>query len=252
LQSRRSGRPDGSRRSGRRALARLAATIGAVGVLAAGVASCGEPEKGQAGPDNSTSSAADVANVVKPITGPPRKGGTLIVGLDAESEGFNPADSRFAAGTYTVGRTIFDPLVAIDAEGKARPYLAESITSSNDARTWTIKMRPNITFHDGAPLDAAAVKNFIDTFKRSARVGTSARPVESVDVVDNLTVRVNMNQPWATYPNYLYLQGGYIAAPSMLASADGSRKPVGTGPFKFKSWTTDKSLIVEKNPDHWR
>jgi 4-phytase/acid phosphatase/peptide/nickel transport system substrate-binding protein len=241
--------PAPARRWRRRAL-RLAAAVGALGLMAG---ACGEPEQSQPPRgDQGVGSAADVANIVKPANGPPKTGGTLVVGLDAESEGFDPTNSRMAAAALTIGRAIFDPLVAIGEDLSPRPYLAEKIDPSNDYKTWDIKLRPNIKFHNGEALDSAALKKFLDKARASSLVGQAAKPIQSVDVVDPLSVRLQMDQSWATFPFLLVLQGGYVAAPSQLDSPDAAREPIGTGPFKFKSWETDKSLVVEKNPDYWR
>lgn len=243
-------RPDHPDRRARGALARAVAVVAIVGLL--GAACGGDDEPAASSGDPSVGSAADIANIVKPVAGDPKPGGTLIVGLDAESEGFNPTDNRMAVAALTVSRAVFDPLVLIGDDFQPKPYLAESLTPSNEARTWDIKLRSGITFHDGTPLDSAALKKSLDAFRASARVGTAAKPIQSIDVVDDLTVRLQMDQKWATFPLFLSAQPGYVAAPSMLDGPDGSRNPVGTGPFRFKSWETDKSLVVEKNPSYWR
>jgi len=223
--------------------------VGVVGVLAIGVAGCGD-DAGTA-PDTKSGSNVEVADVIKPVTGTPKKGGTLIVGLDAENIGLSPATDRFAAAGYTVGLAIFDPLMSIGADLKPHPYLAESVTPSNEYHTWDIKVRPNIKFHDGTPLNSAAVKNYVDKFK-AGQNGTALKPLKSVEVVDDLTVRTQFDQTITTFPLYLALQAGLIAAPSMLESPDGNQHPIGTGPYRFKSWEHNKSLVLERNPDYWR
>jgi len=228
----------------------VVAVFGVLGVLAAG---CGDPEPNNAAPPGSgVGSEADVANVVKPAEGPPKMGGSIVVGLDAESEGFDPTDSRMAAAALTISYSIYDPLATIDANMKAQPYLAESFTPSNNFQTWDIKLRPNIKFQNGEALDAAGVVKFMEKFRKSPRVGSSMQPVDTITATDPLTVRVTMKQPWSTYPYFLTVQPGLIPAPSTLDSGEAKNKPVGTGPFKFSSWVPDKSLIVEKNTGYWR
>jgi ABC-type transport system substrate-binding protein len=89
-------------------------------------------------------------------------------------------------------------------------------------------------------------------FKASALTGAEAKPVQRVDVVDELTATFTMDQPWAAFPWSLTGQGGVVAAPSMLDDPEGSRHPVGTGPFVFQSWTPGNNLIVTRNPSYWR
>jgi ABC-type transport system substrate-binding protein len=253
MESRRPARIGAQRQRRRRRLARVGAALGVLGVLGVVAAGCADPEPTQTGSgDPSVASSAEFVNVVRPVSGPPRMGGTLRVGLDAESEGFDPTDSRFAPAALTIGRAVFDPLVVIGADLRPQPYLAESLTPSADSKQWDIRLRPNIKFHNGEDLNSAAVKKDIEKFRASPRVGTAAKPIQAVDAVDPLTVRLTMDQPWATFPLFLAVQPGLVAAPAMLDSPEGSRNPIGTGPFTFKSWETDKSLRVEKNADYWR
>jgi peptide/nickel transport system substrate-binding protein len=249
IESRRPVRPDDGSRSSRRAWTRLAAAVGVLGLLAAG---CGDPEPEQAKEGSKLGSESQVANVVKPAEGAPKPGGTLRVGLDAETNGWDPTKSRFAAAGITVGRAIYDPLVAIDANMKPQPYLAESLTPSDNFQTWDIKLRQGIKFHSGEDLNAAAVVKFLETFRKSPAVGSSMAPVASITETGPLVLQVKTKMPWAQFPIVLAVQPGLIAAPSQLDSPDGNSHPVGTGPFKFESWSAEKSLVVTKNASYWR
>jgi peptide/nickel transport system substrate-binding protein len=232
----------------RRVWTGLAAVVGVLGVLAAG---CGDPEPNAAAPAVSGSDSKS-GDVIKPAEGAPKAGGTLRVGLDAETEGWDPTESRWAAAGITVARSVFDPLVSIDKDMKWKPFLAESLTPSDNYQTWDIKLRPGIKFHDGTALDSAALHKFLDEYKKSIRVGSVFAPVQTIEVADPLTVRLKMSMPWAAFPIVLAVQPGLVAAPSQLDSPDGKQHPVGTGPYKFVSWAPEKNLIVEKNPDYWR
>ena len=185
--------------------------------------------------------------------GGPTKGGTLTIGLDAETDGWNPTSSQWSGAAYYVAQTVFDPLVAFGADRKPHPVLAESIEPNDDYTTWTITLRPNITFHDGSALDAAAVKGQLDADVASFLVGQAFKSVKDVVVVDDLTVEVNMNESWVAFPAVLAAQGGYIAAPKQL-NATGSAstdKPIGTGPYVFKEWVRDDHLTLTRNPNYW-
>lgn len=186
--------------------------------------------------------------------GKPVAGGTLNVGLGAETDGWNPTSSQWAGDAYQVGQTVFDPLVVFGADNKPHPYLAESITPSADYKQWTIKVRPGITFHDGDPLNADAVKVLIDKDKASFLVGQAFRPLQSVEKVDDLTVRATMATPWVAFPSALAGQAGMVASPKQLnATGPGSTDhPVGTGPYIFKEWVRDDHFTVTKNPKYWR
>jgi ABC-type transport system substrate-binding protein len=181
-------------------------------------------------------------------SGPPRHGGTLVIGLAAETDGWDPAQNRWARDAYWVAQAVYDPLMALDEKGVPRPYLAESVTPNADLTAWTVKLRPGIRFHDGRPLDARAVKAHFDRIKASPLVGQAMRPLVATDVVDDLTVVLRSDRPWGTLPYFLVPQTGFIEAPG----ADNADHPVGTGPFVFKEWVRDDHLTVERNPNYWR
>lgn len=184
----------------------------------------------------------------------PTKGGTLNIGLDAETDGWNPTSSQWAGAAYYVAQAVFDPLVAYGKDLKPHPVLAKSIEPSDDYTAWTIEMRSGITFHDGSKLDAKVVKNQLDKDVSSFLVGQAFRSVKDIEVVDDLTVKVNMKEPWVAFPAVLAAQGGFIASPKQLdaTGAANTDKPIGTGPYKFKEWVRDDHLTVTRNPNYWR
>lgn len=186
--------------------------------------------------------------------GPPQRGGTLTVGLGAETNGWNPTSSQWSQPSYMVAQTIFDPLVSFGADHKIHPFLAKSITPNADYTQWTITLRPGITFQDGERLDAQAVKLQLDDDVKSLLVGQNFQWVKSVDVVGPLAVRVTTTQPWTSFPASLAGQGGFVAAPAQLNGSGpaATNHPIGTGPYTFKEWVHDDHLTVTRNPHYWR
>jgi ABC-type transport system substrate-binding protein len=186
--------------------------------------------------------------------GTPKPGGKLVVALDAETDGFDPSQNRWAVAGYYVANAVFDPLTKQDADGNWHPYLAESLTPNNDFTEWTIKLRPGIKFHNGEPLNADAVVLHFDRLKKSFLTGQAFTPMQRWEKVDDLTVKVSMSTPWSTFPYYLSRQGGFIPAPAQYNAPDAERtgKPIGTGPYMFKEWVRDDHLTVVKNPNYWR
>jgi len=245
----------------RRKRSRFWAPLGVLALLAVLAVSCAKSETGSGtgsggsgGTEGSTAlgSADTSPDVVLPSAGQPKSGGKLIYGLEAETDGWDPTSNRWATSGTQVALTVFDALVALDKDLKPQPYLAQSLTPSSDYKEWTIKLRPNVKFHDGTPLNSAAVKKSVDKFRASPLTGAAAKPIVEVVPVDDLTVKFMMNQPWAVFPSSLTGQGGVIPAPVMLDNPEGARHPVGTGPFVFQTWTPDKSLSVTKNASYWR
>lgn len=186
----------------------------------------------------------------------PKPGGSIVVALDNESAGFNPTNDPWSNGGHNVAKTIFDSLATYDAEGKVVPYLAESITPSEDSTVWTITLRPGVSFHNGEPFNADAVRINFEASLASPVAKDQLSLISSLEVLDELTLQVNMSQPWGTFMTKLVgeagSQVGYMAAPAMLASPDGNRNPIGTGPFVFQEWVPDDRLVVVRNEDYWQ
>lgn len=225
-----------------------AAALAAVFVLVASSCGGGSGDGDEGGqPDRSP------VNVTIPPEGAPRTGGRLTYGLASETDGWDPTRNRWAADGTTVAMTFYDPLAAFDEDGNWAPYLAESIEPNEDFTVWTIRLRPDITFHNGEPLTSTAVQRTVQGHLESALTRPAFSRVDRVETPDPLTAVVHLKAPWAAMPVGLTGQAGMIAAPSQLDSPDtSSLQPVGTGPFRFVEWLPDNRLVVEKNPSYWR
>ena len=126
---------------------------------------------------------------------------------------------------------------------------------SADSKALTIKLRPDVTFHDGEKLDAAAVKYSLERHKTMA--GSNRRgelaPVASVDVVDPTTVRLNLSAPFAPLLAQLADRAGMIVSPK-AAQAAGDKfgtKPVCAGPFKFVERVAQDRIVLERFANYW-
>ncbi len=219
----------------KRRLVGPAAAIVASGLLIAGCSSSGST------PSN-TAAAPETTTTLAPV-----KGGRLVFGLTGETDGWLPQAARWSPSSDNVAKAVFDPLVALGADESVQPYLAQSFTPAADFRSWQIKVRPNVKFHDGTPFDAAALVQNLEADRTSPLVGSAFKPITAVEKVDDLTAKVTMSSQWANFPSLFLTQAGFMVAPAQIAAQD-TRHPVGTGPFVFDTWTPDKSLKLNRNP----
>jgi peptide/nickel transport system substrate-binding protein len=217
--------------------------------LLLGSAACGGGDGGGSGEQGSVDDQLSEQ-------GDPVDGGSLTMGLDAETDSWLPGDGTFAAPGTTVAYSIYDPLMRRSADGEVRPYLAESMEANEDLTVWTLTLRPDITFHDGTDLNAQALKTIWDEYLTIDTSNTQATLAEvtSMDVVDDLTVTYTLEAPNAAFPDVLTASPGWPFSPTAAKKfgEDAGANPVGTGPFKFVSWQRDSQLVVEKNEDYWQ
>jgi peptide/nickel transport system substrate-binding protein len=150
---------------------------------------------------------------------------------------------------------LYETLVGRDASLALRPGLAVSWRAV-DATTWEFKLRPGVKFHNGEPFNAQAVKfsfeRMLDPKTKWPGAG-ALRPIKTVTVVDDATVRFTTERPWPLMPRYLGYYG-MIVPPGLLGQSGDEaliRHPVGTGPYKFVRWVKDDRVELEANADYW-
>jgi peptide/nickel transport system substrate-binding protein len=209
--------------------------------------------------DSSSGGGGGSANGTEEDAGTPQPGGQVTYGLEAEtSGGYCLAEAQLAISGIQVARAVYDTLTAPDENGDIKPFLAESVDHNADYTQWTIKLRPNVKFHDGTALDATVVKNNLDAYRgvypnrTPLLFGFVFKDVQSVDVVDPLTVSVTTARPWVAFPWFLWGSARVgMMGQAQLDSTSCNDDLVGTGPFKLQSWTRNDALVVVKNPDYW-
>ena len=185
--------------------------------------------------------------------GPPKFGGGMVVGVPAETDSFSPYSGQWSMASYQIANAIFDPLAASDELGIPHQYLAKDFVPNGTFTEWSIALRQDVTFHNGQPLDAAAVKKNLDLGRTSGLTAQAFAAIESVEVKDPLTVVVKMNRPWATFPASLAGQAGYMAAPAMLDDPAGkAADPIGTGPFQFVDRQRDAYVKTKRYANYWQ
>jgi len=206
----------------------------------------------------STGTTAGTSSGSKPGvgTGTPVRGGSLTVGLLADIDGFNPATAHWDTNGFNYANAIFDPLMAIAADGTTQPYLAQSMTSNSTFDTWTMKLRPGIKFNDGSALTSSVVLANYQALKTSPLTGTALAQIASVATPDSMTVVYTLSGPNPTFPSGLTTQVGYVVGEAMIQAAAANPNtaptPVGTGPFIYSNWVPNDHFTAVRNPNYWR
>lgn len=186
----------------------------------------------------------------------------LVVGQIAEPASLDPHVST-AANDFRIAVNIYDGLVR-NTPGtlEIEPALATDWTISDDGLEYTFNLREGVTFHDGTPFNAEAVKFNFDRMLKEDHPFASTGPfplafffsaVKDVAVVDDLTVKFTLNEPFAPFMSNLASPTGLIVSPAAVEQygADYGRHPVGTGPFKFEEWQSNTSVVASRNDAYW-
>ncbi|WP_066176242.1 ABC transporter substrate-binding protein [Bacillus marinisedimentorum] len=180
---------------------------------------------------------------------------TLVAGLDDDPPQLDPHFST-AAVDRQVYHSIYDKLVDVDDQLNFVPQLAEKWDISEDGKTYTLHLQKGVTFHDGTPFNAEAVKfNFdrmMDPDAGSSRT-SELSPVESVTAVDEHTVEIKLKEAFSPFLAVLSDRAGMMVSPTAVEEKgeDFKNSPVGTGPFKFVERVKQDKIVVEKNADYW-
>ncbi len=249
----------GERRSHRPARPALWRLLAPLLVTALVAAACGGEDGGEdAESDDGPTDPSEYTGAVDDISeqGEPVEGGSITVGLEAETNSWLPGQANYANAGYNIGYSIFDPLIKRTPDGGTAPYLAESMEPNEDLTVWTLTLRPDITFHDGTPLNAQALNTVFDTYLTApdSNLAASLENVEAMEIVDDLSVAYNLTETNAAFPDILADPAGWPFSPTAAEQfgEDAGANPVGTGPFVFESWQRDSRLVVVKNDDYWQ
>ena len=167
----------------------LLAAIASIGLFAA---ACSKSDEGQG------TTAQSAFNVQQKDAGPPVSGGSVVYGVNAETNNWSPYFGQWSGSSYTIANAVYDPLGAYDVNGDVQPYLAQAFEHNADFTQWTIKLRKGVTFQDGTAVNAGAVKKNLEAHRASVLTQETmafVSGIETPDGADGLTVQVNMNKP---------------------------------------------------------
>jgi peptide/nickel transport system substrate-binding protein len=178
----------------------------------------------------------------------------LRLAPEAGLSGLDPHSAK-AIIDIIVASQVYDTFIGQNSVGKRIPALA-SAWKIVDPTTWEITLRKGVAFHDGTPFNASAAKYNIDRVvdpTRAGRASLFAPYIEGAEVVDDSTVRVKTRGHIPYLPYILGYAFLGIVSPKAATntSVDINRNPVGTGPFKFKSWVEKESVEMVANDAYW-
>ena len=216
-----------------------------------------------------TSSDTQKATTEKPSQMTPESvavvGGTLVIARAADSATMDPT-LVYEGESIKVVNQVYEGLLRF-APGSTEvlPALAKSWSSSEDRLVWTFNLREGVRFHDGTPFNAEAVvftiKRQLDTDHpfnsgEASAVWSSVfqDSIESVEAVDELTLRVNLKKPSAPILTGFAVYSMNIVSPTAFRTHGlewANTNGIGTGPFRFEQWTQGESISLVANDDYW-
>ncbi|MFN8386169.1 MAG: ABC transporter substrate-binding protein [Anaerolineales bacterium] len=224
-------------------------------VLSVILSACGSPATEPPAP--ATDAPATDAPATAAPTEPPAPL-VLKIANAANITTWDPIASFSTEASYLANS--YEQLLRINPPGSAEmytPLLAESWEVSADGLAYTFHLRTGVKFHDGEPMNAAAVKASIDAAVARAGASFIWLPLDNVEVVDDSTVKFNLK--WAAPVDLIAssLYGAWIVSPKALEAgaadetfwADG--KSYGTGPYMVESYTPDAEIVFTQNTEYW-
>jgi peptide/nickel transport system substrate-binding protein len=213
------------------------------GTLIAGgnlLAACGSSSS-----SSGATSAAATAGSIKP-------GGTLRVGTTGGGAK-DSIDAHFAVADPDISRLwqLYDPLAVRSPDFQLEMRLAESITPGKTPDVWTVRLRHGVTFHNGKPVTADDVIYSLHRIINPKNPGTGAASIGYVDLkrtkkLDARTVQVALMFPNVGFPDDV---GQYFNG--IVPVGYDPKNPIGTGPFKYESFTPGSQSVFLKNADYW-
>jgi peptide/nickel transport system substrate-binding protein len=182
----------------------------------------------------------------------PKRGGTLNYGSSGDASGLDAHSHNTLHTSHTIA-AIYTGLTDLDVEGNIVPGIAESWEPNKDLTAWTFRLRKGVLFHNGREVDAEAVKLNLERIKNPAIGGDWERGaienVDSVEILDRYTLRIKAVVPSVSIPSNVMHYPTRLMAPDAFDTA--AEHPIGTGPFKFVSWTRYNENRLVRFENYW-
>ncbi len=176
----------------------------------------------------------------------------ITVAMQLEPPHLDPTSAAAGAIDSVLYSNVFEGLTRFMGDGSVVPGLAESWEISEDGLTYTFKLHSGVTFHDGTTMDAEDVKFSLDRIgaEESANAQKALfSAISEVNVIDPMTVEIKLREPNGSLLFNLAWGDAVIVAPESIDNI--KQLPIGTGAFKFTSWTQGDNIMIEKNPNYW-
>jgi peptide/nickel transport system substrate-binding protein len=195
-----------------------------------------------------------ILSVLIALASPLSQASELVIAQPASATAMDPGFLKEAA---TLVDNLFDTLILRDSAMQLQPGLATSWKALDDT-TWEFTLRPGVTFTNGEPVNAAAVKFSLDRILDPANHAPTIsyiRTIKSVEVTGEHQLRIHTNGPDPLLPTRMSRYPTYIVPPayvSKVGAAEFARKPVGSGAYTLKEFIPDERVVMQANPNYWR
>jgi peptide/nickel transport system substrate-binding protein len=177
----------------------------------------------------------------------------LRIGIQDDPDTFDPARAYSFVGRIILS-SLCNKLIDVDSNLNFVPQLALSWTTAPDGMSVTFKLRPGVKFQDGTDFDAAAVAFNLnrDLTLPGSRRRSEIQAINTVDVIDPLTVKLNLKRPFAPLIAQLSDRAGVIASPKALQSPAGfDSAPACSGPYKLVDRVPQQKVDLVRDPSYW-
>ncbi len=199
----------------------------------------------------SSDSGTDGKQATSSDEGTPQKGGEAVIANVVDISSYDPILGSTDADQVMLW-PVFDTLVTFTPDLELEPGLAESWEMPDD-KTIILQLKEGVTFHDGTEFDAEAVKFNLERANSEEAKVSELKNIESVEVIDPLTVQLNLGKADATILAALTDRGGMMVSPSAVEKYgdDFAQNPVGAGPYKMVKHVPNGEVILEAYEDYW-
>ncbi|MEO0401326.1 MAG: ABC transporter substrate-binding protein [Pseudomonadota bacterium] len=176
----------------------------------------------------------------------------ITVAMQLEPPHLDPTSAAAGAIDSVLYSNVFEGLTRFMGDGAVVPGLAQSWEISDDGLTYTFTLRAGVTFHDGTGMDAEDVKFTFDRILAEDSANAQKAlyaAISAVEVVDPQTVRMTLSEPNGNMLFNLAWGDAVIVAPESIENI--KQTPIGTGPFKFDSWTQGDKIEISRSDSYW-